>query len=63
MSWWQENSESEDPDLYKKKPGTPAHDKGSHKERSIGNDRRRGGHSKHWSKEEKKKKKWWGWAQ
>lgn len=40
--------ESEDPREYEKPDEKPSFDKSSHKDRSLGNDDRKGGHQKHW---------------
>jgi len=54
--WKPPTKESENPREYTKREERVSADKGSHKERSKGNDERKKGHSEHWKKEEKKKK-------
>lgn len=45
--------EAEDPRIYEEDDEKPSCDKGNHKERSLGNDERTGGHKLHWKKVEK----------
>ena len=55
--WRPPVKESENPKTYTKREETEGFNKGSHKERSKGNDERPTGHRGFWKKEEKKKEK------
>jgi hypothetical protein len=53
--WKPPTKESESPRVYTKREERVSADKGSHKERSKGNDGRKKGHNGFWKKQEKRK--------
>jgi len=54
--WKPPQKESENPRVYTKREETVSANKGSHKERSKGNDERKKGHNGFWKKKEKTEK-------